>query len=88
VEQVELLGLGGHDEARASQICAGVILARELVAAPANSLTPITMAETAQAIALEHDLQVEILESEDCEQLGMGAFLGVAKPLICLPNLF
>ena len=81
VEQVELLGLGGQDEAiaRASQICAGVILARELVAAPANSLTPITMAETAQAIALEHGLQVEILESEDCEKLGMGAFLGVAK---------
>jgi len=47
----------GQDEAiaRASHICAGVILARELVAAPANSVTPITMAETAQAIALEHD---------------------------------
>jgi len=28
-----------------------------------SSVTPITMAETAQAIALEHDLQVEILES-------------------------
>jgi len=77
VEQVDLLGLAGQDEAiaRASHICAGVILARTR-RRPANSVTPITMAETAQAIALEHDLQVEILESEDCEQLGMGAFLG------------
>lgn len=81
VEQVDLLGLSGQDEAiaRANQICSGVILARELVAAPANAVTPITMAETAQAIATEHGLQVSILEREECEQLGMGAFLGVAQ---------
>lgn len=81
VDQIDLLGLGGQDEpiARANQICSGVILARELVAAPANAVTPVTMAETAQAIASEHGLQVEILEREDCEKLGMGAFLGVAQ---------
>ncbi|MBV8886672.1 MAG: leucyl aminopeptidase [Chroococcidiopsidaceae cyanobacterium CP_BM_RX_35] len=81
LEQVEILGLGEQAQAiaRAHQICAGVILARELVAAPANTVTPITMAETAQAIASEHGLQVEILEREECEQLGMGAFLGVAQ---------
>jgi len=81
VEQVDLLELGGQEAAitRAHQICSGVILARQLVAAPANSVTPITMAETAVAIASEHGLQVEILEREDCEKLGMGAFLGVAQ---------
>ena len=81
VEQVDLLGLGEQEAAitRASQICSGVILARQLVAAPANSVTPITMAETAKAIASEHNLQAEILEREDCEKLGMGAFLGVAQ---------
>ncbi len=81
VEQVDLLGLGGQEAAitRANQICSGVILARQLVAAPANSVTPITMAETAAQIAAEHGLQVEILEREDCEKLGMGAFLGVAQ---------
>ncbi|MBV9385194.1 MAG: leucyl aminopeptidase [Chroococcidiopsidaceae cyanobacterium CP_BM_ER_R8_30] len=81
LEQVDILGLGNQAPAivRANQICAGVILARELVAAPANSVTPITMAETAQAIASEQGLQVEILEREDCERLGMGAFLGVAQ---------
>lgn len=81
VETVHLLGLSGQEAAiaRANQIASGVILARELVAAPANAVTPITMAETAQAIASDHDLQLEILEKEDCEKLGMGAFLGVAQ---------
>ncbi|ARV61931.1 leucyl aminopeptidase [Nostocales cyanobacterium HT-58-2] len=81
VEQIDLLGLGGQEAAitRAHQIASGVFLARQLVAAPANSVTPITMAETAQAIASEHGLQIEILEQEECEKLGMGAFLGVAK---------
>jgi leucyl aminopeptidase len=81
VETVDLLGLGGQEAAiiRGNQIAAGVFLARQLVAAPANSLTPITMAETAQQIASDHGLQIEILEQEDCEKLGMGAFLGVAK---------
>jgi leucyl aminopeptidase len=37
------------------------------------------MAETAEAIAREYGLAIEILEQEDCENLGMGAFLGVAK---------
>lgn len=80
VETVELLGFAGQEEAinRANQIVSGVILTRQLVAAPANSVTPITMAETAQQIAQDHGLQVQILEREDCEKLGMGAFLGVA----------
>ncbi len=81
VETIDLLGLPGQEAAitRANQIVSGVILARQLVAAPANAVTPITLAETAQAIANEHGLNIEILEREDCEKLGMGAFLGVAQ---------
>ncbi|WP_088241345.1 leucyl aminopeptidase [Calothrix rhizosoleniae] len=81
IETVDLLGLTGQEKAiaRAKKICSGVILARELVAAPANEVTPITMAETAQTIATDYGLQVEILEKSDCEKLGMGAFLGVAQ---------
>ncbi|HEY9884487.1 MAG TPA: leucyl aminopeptidase [Thermosynechococcaceae cyanobacterium] len=81
IEQIELLGLGDQTAAiaRARQIASGVVLARELVAAPANYVTPITLAETAEAIAHEHGLTLEILEREDCEKLGMGAFLGVAQ---------
>lgn len=81
IETVDLLGLSGQEAAieRANQIADGVFLARQLVAAPANAVTPITMAETAQTIANDHGLQIQILEQEDCEKLGMGAFLGVAQ---------
>lgn len=81
IESVDLLGLEGTDSSitEAQQICQGVFLARELVAAPPNACTPLTMAETAIAIARETGLSIEILEREDCEKLGMGAFLGVAQ---------
>ncbi|MBE9168875.1 leucyl aminopeptidase [Pleurocapsales cyanobacterium LEGE 06147] len=83
LESVDLLGLSGQDAeiSRGEQIASGVILARELVNAPANEVTPVTMAETAEQIASEYGLAIEILESEDCEKFeqGMGAFLGVAK---------
>jgi len=81
LETVELLELGAQEKAitKGEKIASGVILARELVAAPANSVTPITMAQTAEEIAKEYGLSLEILEEEDCEKLGMGAFLGVAK---------
>ncbi|BDA66420.1 peptidase M17, leucyl aminopeptidase domain-containing protein [Rivularia sp. IAM M-261] len=81
LETVDLLGLSGQEAAieRANHIASGVFLARQLVAAPANAVTPITMAETAQTIANDHGLQLQILEQEDCEKLGMGAFLGVAQ---------
>ncbi|CDN10349.1 MAG: leucyl aminopeptidase [Richelia sp.] len=81
VETVDLLGLAGQKTAiaLAQKICSGVILAKELVAAPANEVTPVTMAETAQSLATECGLHLEILEQEECEKLGMGAFLGVAK---------
>lgn len=81
LEKIDLLGFAGQEAAltKARQIALGVILARELVSAPANVVTPITMAETAEAIANEFGLEIEILEKEDCEKLGMGAFLGVAQ---------
>jgi len=81
LEQVDLLGLSRQDAAisKAQAICTGVILARELVAAPANVVTPVSMAQTAEEIASQYGLALEILEREECEKLGMGAFLGVAQ---------
>ncbi|MBW4621085.1 MAG: leucyl aminopeptidase [Cyanosarcina radialis HA8281-LM2] len=80
-ETFDLLGLAGQEAAiaKAQAICNGAILARELVAAPANECTPITMAETAQEIATAPNFNIEILEREACQELGMGAFLGVAQ---------
>ena len=65
--------------ARAEAICSGVELARELVAAPPNVVTPLSLATTAQQLAKDHGLGLRILEREDCERLGMGSYLGVAQ---------
>ncbi|MBE9158860.1 leucyl aminopeptidase [Nodosilinea sp. LEGE 06152] len=81
VEHIHLLDLSDQDSSlqAAQAICDGVILARELVSAPANIVTPETLAQTAQDIATAHGLELEILEREQCEALGMGAYLGVAR---------
>ncbi len=81
VEQVDLLGFAGQDAAltRARQVTSGVILARELVAAPANVVTPAALAATAQQMVQDYGLSLEVLEKEDCEKLGMGAYLGVSQ---------
>ena len=81
LETIELIGLSGQDEAiaKGSTIAEGVILARELVNAPANEVTPVTMAEIAQQLANDYGLEIEILEQTDCEKFeqGMGAYIGV-----------
>ncbi|NJL90666.1 MAG: leucyl aminopeptidase [Coleofasciculaceae cyanobacterium SM2_1_6] len=78
---IDLLGLAGQEAAVefAQKIISGVTFAKELVAAPANAVTPVTMAEAAQNLASEYGLALEILDRADCEKLGMGAFLGVSQ---------
>ncbi|MFN7716774.1 MAG: leucyl aminopeptidase [Pseudanabaenaceae cyanobacterium] len=64
----------------AAKTCDGVILARELVSAPANVVTPLTLAATAQEIAAScPHFTAQILDRDACAALGMGAFLGVAQ---------
>ncbi|MEY2833879.1 MAG: hypothetical protein RLZZ574_3138, partial [Cyanobacteriota bacterium] len=83
LETIELIGLAGQDKAisRGLIIADGVILARELVNAPANEVTPVTMAETAQQLAQDYGLEIKIMEEADCAQFeqGMGAYLGVGQ---------
>jgi leucyl aminopeptidase len=52
---------------------------RGLVNEPANRLTPAKVAEAAQKMAAEYELECEVLEREQMEKLGMGALLGVAQ---------
>jgi leucyl aminopeptidase len=81
-ERVSLLGLpAGAAEgiAPVEAICAGVELARRLVAAPPNVVTPASLAETARELAEDYGLGLRVLERADCEELGMGAYLGVAQ---------
>ncbi|MBE9223385.1 leucyl aminopeptidase [Cyanobacterium stanieri LEGE 03274] len=78
---VDILGLQASDNAitKGKQISDGVILARELVNSPPNDINPITLAQIAQDLAKDYSLELTILEKEECEKLGMGAFLGVAQ---------
>lgn len=81
LSEVHLLSFPGEDAAieRSKKVCEGVILARELVAAPPNIVTPDKLASTAAEIAQDYGLELNILEREQCEALGMGAYLGVAQ---------
>jgi leucyl aminopeptidase len=81
-ELVTLLGLPEPSQLPLQSIdavCAGVELARQLVAAPPNLLTPGDMASTAATIATDFGLDLKVLERSDCEALGMGAYLAVAQ---------
>lgn len=57
----------------------GVTLTRDLVSRPGNLCTPSTMAKTAQTIAQECGLTLDVLEEEDARRHGMGAFLAVTQ---------
>jgi leucyl aminopeptidase len=58
-------------------ISSGVLLCKDLVNAPPNSKTPVAVALVARKIADDHDLKATILDADECEALGMGAYLGV-----------
>ncbi len=65
--------------ARAREIEAGIVLARECANRPANHATPTFIAEQAKALGKEFGLKVEVLDRKAAEKLGMGSFLAVAQ---------
>ncbi|ODT30242.1 MAG: leucyl aminopeptidase [Hyphomicrobium sp. SCN 65-11] len=56
----------------------GVFAARDLVNEPANALGPVEFADRAQELS-SLGLEVEVLDPDALEKLGMGALLGVAQ---------
>lgn len=71
---------------RAVALARAVLLTKALVNAPANYMTPTTMAMTAERLAAEHGLSLEVLEKAQCEALGMGSYLGVSQGAIEPPK--
>ena len=53
--------------------------ARDMANEPANFMTPSDLADRARQVAQELGLECEVLERKDMEEMGMGAFLGVAQ---------
>lgn len=64
---------------RAQILCDGVYLARDLVNAPSNAVTPTFLAEVAQRLSREEGLSCTILGPQEIQGQGMGAFWGVAR---------
>lgn len=57
----------------------GTCFARELAAMPANHLTPSELARISEQVAREEGLRCTVFDYDECERLGMGAFLAVAR---------
>ncbi|KAF2310392.1 hypothetical protein GH714_009011 [Hevea brasiliensis] len=85
LKSVDILGLGtGHEIEKklkyAEDVSSAVIFGKELVNSPANVLTPAVLAEEASKIASTYSdvISATILNAEQCKELKMGSYLGVA----------
>lgn len=76
-KHVETVYVNANEEAirRAEKITKAMKVSRDLANEPAQYATPSKLAEIAQSLGLE----TKIYEKEDCEKMGMGAYLAVAK---------
>jgi leucyl aminopeptidase len=86
LERLALVVPAGGDEAaaraalaRAALTARAVARARDLVNEPAGALTPTRLATTAGEWAREAGLEIEVLDREACQKLGMGLYLAVAQ---------
>ena len=68
-------------------MASAVALARDLVNEPANVMTPSALADAAKEVCEKQNIKCTILEREDCESLGMNAFLAVARGSKQAPKL-
>ncbi|XP_028101259.1 leucine aminopeptidase 1-like [Camellia sinensis] len=85
LKSVDILGLGTGPELEkklkyAEDVCSAIIFGKELVNSPANVLTPGVLAEEASKIASMYSdvLSATILNVDQCKELKMGSYLGVA----------
>ncbi|GAF64900.1 putative peptidase [Bacillus sp. TS-2] len=82
-ESIEMIHEGGNENwigyaQKGLVFSEGTNLSRRLINIPGNLLTPTYLAEEAEKLAQKHGFEVEILEKEQMEELGMGALLAVA----------
>ena len=83
VEAINVYSQGADAEEVTSALTVGYVYgkatnsARTLVNLPGNMLTATDLAEYAKQLAETYQFEIEILEKEDMEKLGMGALLAV-----------
>lgn len=68
-------------------IAEGVCIARDLVNEPANVLTPRELANRTVELGKKYGFEVKLYSKKECEELGMHAFLDVAKASVNEPVL-
>ncbi|GLT25374.1 hypothetical protein SLA2020_005050 [Shorea laevis] len=85
LKSVDILGLGTGPEFEkklkyAEHVSSAIIFGKELVNSPANVLTPAALAAEASKIASLYSdvISANILTAEQCKELKMGSYLGVA----------
>ncbi len=79
VPQRNELKIGDAALKRGLAIAGGVHLARDLGNLPGNICTPTYLAEQASELAKSYGLQIEVLERDDMQRLGMGSLLSVSR---------
>jgi len=82
LESISFYLEGATDEAitAATATAAGISWTRTLANLPANYCTPSYLANEVIAFAAQHDtLRTRVLEREDMQALGMGAFLAISQ---------
>jgi len=76
-----------HELVQGQATANGMALTRHLGDLPSNICTPTYLAQTAQELAKEFNLECEVLEESDMSALGMGSLLSVSKGSIEAPKL-
>ena len=84
LEEVLLLTSDAGEDAesaidRAHAVGDAVNWARSLANEPANLMTPTLVAEAARELAEGAGMVCEVLDADECRELGMGSFLSVAR---------
>jgi len=75
-----LVRAGERGVARGVMFARGVMYARDLVNEPASRMTPSHLRDHAQSIARSGEgVRLKVLGRAECERMGMGAYLSVAR---------
>ncbi len=77
--QDELSGAASLSVTRGQIVADGICWARDLVNEPPSSMTPMRLADLAQAMAKDVGLGCKILGQKECEKQRMNLLLGVAR---------
>ncbi|MEE1228429.1 MAG: leucyl aminopeptidase [Lachnospiraceae bacterium] len=67
------------EEQYVQMMAKAVTKARDLVNEPANVMTPSALCKAAKEVCDKNNIKFTVLSKEDCEKLGMNAYLSVAK---------